>query len=933
MMNRRLSKLLVVVMVSLMLLAGLRLTLDRVSAAGSAGEANRALAALHPAHQNDLPEQFPIISNTTTQWAGISDNCIVFRDSGGGVYLHNLTTSQTLTITTEADDANKVVISQGVVVWRSEREGAMGLWGYYNPSCSYTGIFGSQIISPFHIISRTYAHAPALSGEMLTYMAWVPAGMWYIGLIELDANDNGFPDAAEAGYDPTADNLWVRLSCCASWPQGYAQVLPDIYWDNDYKVACWYDNAGGDHIVCYDLSQDEDNDGIPDWKDADTAHSWDGQFRVSANTHIDFDWQGIIAVHRDLVMWTDARDFDLSGYDLHIIDLDLDDDGILNVYDADFNNEQTEFVLVNRPWHQQFPDIWWPFAVWADWRNNNQPDIYAYDLSVDSDGDGILNWKDPNRPCLDPAELPVTFQAATQTTPELWQNRVIWEDYRQGKWDIYGAQLQPVQPQPGPPIGGTAQEKAIHWLDQQTIPFTQVQDIPGYITPTGLITRYKSFMQDGVEQVRRAWYPPMSGAYLVGFDYCDYGTPDQKRYLGRFGRGFIYDQGLALIVRTMLSQTIEAKKVGSYLSSFQNSGQLTTTTPGSFGFSFNGQGYWGEKDNFYDMDYLRGGANGWLGYGYLFYARHYSEGMQFTDVITRMGDYILSQQVLTDTDLRYGLFKGGYGSWCDRQHNGNVEWCDEDIEWVATEHNIDIYFFLRDLGGITGQDRYTNAANLLRDNMPKLWDDEKGRLHQGMILTSSMDITDALDKGDALDAASWGAMYWLATDELTKAIRSLEYADRTYSNTVTVSNTVTISPEITIWGYKPYTGTADGFDWSDVNLVWSEGSLGVAMANLKLGHALLDRQDAQGYIYIQKAKDIVTEMEKLQTLDPKGGVFYAAYPGDEIPDFPRAPSAAGITWFLMVQKAMENKALRDAFWGPITSRRYSLFLPLISKDT
>jgi hypothetical protein len=106
--------------------------------------------------------------------------------------------------------------------------------------------------------------------------------------------------------------------------------------------------------------------------------------------------------------------------------------------------------------------------------------------------------------------------------------------------------------------------------------------------------------------------------------------------------------------------------------------------------------------------------------------------------------------------------------------------------------------------------------------------------------------------------------------------------------------------------------------------VWSEGSLGVAMAYLKLGYALQDRADAAGDSYILHARSIVTEMEKIQTLDPDGGLLYAVSGGDEVTGFPQAPSAAGTAWLLMVQRAIENKAMCDAFWGP-----YRLFLPLV----
>ena len=90
------------------------------------------------------------------------------------------------------------------------------------------------------------------------------------------------------------------------------------------------------------------------------------------------------------------------------------------------------------------------------------------------------------------------------------------------------------------------------------------------------------------------------------------------------------------------------------------------------------------------------------------------------------------------------------------------------------------------------------------------------------------------------------------------------------------------------------------------------------MAYLKLGYALLDRGDLSGSIYIQQARNILVEIEKLQTVDPNGGLLYAASHITGTSDFPQAPSAAGTTWLLMVQQTIEedDKIMRDAFWGP-----------------
>jgi hypothetical protein len=88
------------------------------------------------------------------------------------------------------------------------------------------------------------------------------------------------------------------------------------------------------------------------------------------------------------------------------------------------------------------------------------------------------------------------------------------------------------------------------------------------------------------------------------------------------------------------------------------------------------------------------------------------------------------------------------------------------------------------------------------------------------------------------------------------------------------------------------------------------------MAYLKLGSAVTECDPVEGEAYIQKAQDILVEMEKLQAVDPEGGVLYAISESGVITDFPQAPSAAGTTWLLMVLRAMDDEAMRDAFWGP-----------------
>ena len=66
--------------------------------------------------------------------------------------------------------------------------------------------------------------------------------------------------------------------------------------------------------------------------------------------------------------------------------------------------------------NQTAPTIWEDKIVWEDYRNGN-PDIYLYDLTQDT-------------------ETRLTFNTGTQWNPVIWEDKIFWEDYRNGDWDI-----------------------------------------------------------------------------------------------------------------------------------------------------------------------------------------------------------------------------------------------------------------------------------------------------------------------------------------------------------------------------------------------------------------------------------------------------------------------------------------------------------------
>jgi hypothetical protein len=77
------------------------------------------------------------------------------------------------------------------------------------------------------------------------------------------------------------------------------------------------------------------------------------------------------------------------------------------------------------------------------------------------------------------------------------------------------------------------------------------------------------------------------------------------------------------------------------------------------------------------------------------------------------------------------------------------------------------------------------------------------------------------------------------------------------------------------------------------------------MAYLKLG----------GSSNRNQARNIVGDMARLQNRDSAGGLLYAAYTGEELTEFARAPSVGGTGWFVMALRALADTDARDAFWG------------------
>ncbi len=384
-------------------------------------------------------------------------------------------------------------------------------------------------------------------------------------------------------------------------------------------------------------------------------------------------------------------------------------------------------------------------------------------------------------------------------------------------------------------------------------------------------------------------------------------NPDAPAYKYISGRSIIYDDALAVIAFTMNKDFKSASRILLALKRLQR-------RDGGLWFGYNLNNDWpSEKD--YEGSTDRTGATAWVGYSAVYYLqtrlagdpsllKSDREAKTILELAQSLGDYILKMQVHKSSDLRYGLVTGGKNSYSLKFDKNNVTevFKETDIDWISSEHNIDAYFFLRDLGNITSDEKYKKSASLIKKSMLHVWSEKYSQYFRGV-------KPEFIDEVLALDCASWGSVFSLSAGKPEYAARSLETIEKLYAGTSSP-----LQGKGTVYGYKPYTNKEiyedtgnditkfyfpdlKGNTWEAINGVWVEGSIGVAFACLKAGNRL-------------KAAEILKNMLPLQ--GKSGGFIYFTR---EIPhEFSTDISVASTAWFILTASALEDPAIADSFW-------------------
>jgi hypothetical protein len=404
-----------------------------------------------------------------------------------------------------------------------------------------------------------------------------------------------------------------------------------------------------------------------------------------------------------------------------------------------------------------------------------------------------------------------------------------------------------------------------------------------------------------------------------------------KRGYELFVRSWVYDDSLAVFAFTASHDYVRAKKVLTALDLYDQRDKDKVTGAPSVALSFS-------YDTFLGLileRYLRTGAIAWVGMSINYYERKTGD-TSFRRLAIKQATYLLSLQVDDSDPNMGGSILGGSGHYddgyvarteidpetmsyhYDPAHPKPLpkettsfpslghyklgmdytwqlipyQFFDTPVDWCSTEHNIDSYFFLRDLGKATGDTTWSDAAKRIKKSLlTHHWNAAEQRFNQGVHVGGP-------DTAHALDMGSWGGLFLVAIGEHEKALASAAYCEyfKVTNESIPLSNnpdsyneTYSHGPDLI--GYKPYRSGDDSLGENGApsnpyskapTLVWGEGTYGVILLRKRLG---LDTADLEA------------SMLRMQSADPRGGVLYVTRGDAPLPwEFHAWPAMASTGW-------------------------------------
>ncbi|MDH3379558.1 MAG: hypothetical protein OEQ39_21745, partial [Gammaproteobacteria bacterium] len=356
-----------------------------------------------------------------------------------------------------------------------------------------------------------------------------------------------------------------------------------------------------------------------------------------------------------------------------------------------------------------------------------------------------------------------------------------------------------------------------------------------------------------------------------------------------FHRSATYDNALAALA-FLITGDIDAAAFTLYAVA------RLVRADGSLWFSYNTANAWPDE-NYHESAIVRTGAVSWVGYALAFFLTHappcdaddrgcWQERDFFRETAVRLANYLRSLQANDPGESRYGLLRLGYGTieLAYRAESDEIIeiYLDEPAMATSSENNIAAWFFFRQLHRLTEDDQWDEVADQIAEGLlTGMWNEEIGQFNRGIHPSGGPDTV------KALDCASWGALFLRATGETAKARLALQAAEEFYR-----------AQDGDVLGYRPYfdhpiymTADVDNYffpnpgntQWREIPLVWSEGTLGVALLYLRMGET-------------QRTREIVERLRALQV--ENSGLRYAS---KEVPyQMTSAPGVAASAWLILV---------------------------------
>ncbi len=358
-----------------------------------------------------------------------------------------------------------------VITWTDRRDGSHDIYAQiYNSS-------GNPIGSNFKVnydIATTHQHEPAIAvnGSKKFIVTW-------------EDRRNGNADIYARRYDPSGDPLGSDFKVNDD-AKSTDHFLPDIGMDASGNfVIIWTDTRNGNHDI---YAQRYDSSGSP----------LDSNFKVNVNSNSTFQWVTAIAMDSSgafVIAWEDDHNGDPDIYAQRYSSSGTPLDSNFKANDDAGSREQL------------FPDIAihgsGDFVItWQDYRSGN-PDIYGQ--RYNSSGQALgSNFK-----VNDDAGFASQYYPAV-VMDDLGNFTITWQDYRNGKYDIYAQRYDPY----GNPLGSNLKVSDDYGTDSQFYP-NIASDSYGNFVIVWQDFRNGIFNSDIYAQRYDASGNPVGGNYLV----------------------------------------------------------------------------------------------------------------------------------------------------------------------------------------------------------------------------------------------------------------------------------------------------------------------------------------------------------------------------------------------------------------------------------